>query len=116
MWSKGTTDKKEYDELKETFEWDSNDFIFVRENGEPINPDTVSSWLRRVEHKNGLPHLNAHAFSHSVASALIFHGVDPVTVSKRLGHNQVSTTTNIYSHIMSEAEEKNAEILTEIFV
>ena len=87
----------------------------VEKSGLPIRPDTLSSWLTRVEEKNGLPHLNAHAFRHSVASALIFHGVDPVSVSKRLGHNQVSTTTNIYAHIMSAAEQKNAEILTEVF-
>ena len=68
-----------------------------------------------VEEKYGLPHLNAHAFRHSVASALIFAGVDPVSVSRRLGHNQVSTTTNIYAHIMSKADERNAEILDELF-
>lgn len=111
--------KEEYDLLKEGLSWKrtapDNDFIFVRDNGLPMRPDTLSSWLTRVEEKNGLPHLNAHAFRHSVASALIFHGVDPVSVSKRLGHNQVSTTTNIYSHIMSAAEQRNAEILSEIF-
>lgn len=112
--------KEEYDLLKDGLAWKrtapENDFIFVRENGLPMRPDVVSTWLTRVEEKNGLPHLNAHAFRHSVASALIFHGVDPVSVSKRLGHNQVSTTTNIYAHIMSAAEQKNAEILSEIFV
>ena len=111
--------KVRYDTLRKGLSWKykaDNDFIFVRENGQPINPDTISGWLKRIEANYQLPHLNSHAFRHSVASALIFHGVDPVTVSKRLGHNQVSTTTNIYSHIMSEAEEKNAEILTEIFV
>ena len=69
----------------------------------------------RPEIVQSLPHLNAHAFRHSVASALIFAGVDPVSVSRRLGHKQVSTTTNIYAHIMSKADERNAEILDELF-
>ena len=106
-----------YDKVKELAgdEWEDNGFVFVTETGRHTNPSAVSSWLTRVEEKYGLPHLNAHAFRHSVASALIFAGVDPVSVSRRLGHNQVSTTTNIYAHIMSKADERNAEILDELF-
>ena len=106
-----------YDKVKELAgdEWEDNGFVFVTETGRHPNPTAVSSWLTRVEEKYGLPHLNAHAFRHSVASALIFAGVDPVSVSRRLGHNQVSTTTNIYAHIMSKADERNAEILDELF-
>ena len=96
-------------------EWEDNGFVFVTEYGKHPNPTTISTWLRRVEEKYGLPHLNAHAFRHSVASALIFAGVDPVSVAHRLGHNQVSTTTNIYAHIMSKADERTAEILGELF-
>lgn len=106
-----------YDKIKELAgdEWEDNGFVFVTEYGKHPNPTAISTWLRRVEEKYGLPHLNAHAFRHSVASALIFAGVDPVSVSRRLGHNQVSTTTNIYAHIMSKADERNAEILDELF-
>lgn len=106
-----------YDQVKELAgdEWEDNGFVFVTEYGKHPNPTAISTWLRRVEDKYGLPHLNAHAFRHSVASALIFAGVDPVSVSRRLGHNQVSTTTNIYAHIMSKADERNAEILDELF-
>ena len=32
------------------------------------------------------------------ASMLYFNGVDSVSISKRLGHAQVSTTANIYAH------------------
>ena len=40
--------------------------------------------------------------------------VDPVTVSKRLGHSQVSTTSDIYSHIMKKADEGASNILSDV--
>lgn len=89
--------------------------MFVNVYGQPIHPDAVSTWLVRLEKKYGLPHLNTHAFRHSVASALIYAGVDPVSVSRRLGHAQVSTTTNVYAHVFKKADERNAEILDELF-
>ena len=39
-----------------------------------------------------------------MASILINQGTDIVAVSKRLGHATVSTTMDIYSHIIKEAE------------
>ena len=47
---------------------------------------------------------------------LYFNGVDSVSISKRLGHSQVSTTANIYAHIMEEADQRNADILGDIFL
>lgn len=49
-------------------------------------------------------------------SSLYFNGVDSVSISKRLGHAQVSTTANIYAHIMEEADQRNADILSDIFL
>jgi len=51
-----------------------------------------------------------------MASMLYFNGVDSVSISKRLGHAQVSTTANIYAHVMKAADQQNAEILSEIFL
>lgn len=33
-----------------------------------------------------------------------------VIVSRRLGHAQVSTTANIYAHVIASADEKAAQI------
>ena len=40
---------------------------------------------------------------------LYFSGADPVSISKRLGHAQVSTTQNIYSHLIEQADTQSAE-------
>lgn len=91
-------------------------FLFAQDHGGPMNPDTVTDWLAKFSKRHGLPHINPHAFRHTMASMLYFNGVDSVSISKRLGHAQVSTTANIYAHVMAEADQRNADILSEIFL
>lgn len=81
-----------------------------------MHPDSVTRWLSRFSVRHGLPHINPHAFRHTMASMLYFNGVDSVSISKRLGHAQVSTTTDIYAHVIEEADKKNADILADIFL
>lgn len=91
-------------------------FVFSQDNGSPMHPDSVTDWLGKFSKRHNLPHVNPHAFRHTMASMLYFNGVDSVSISKRLGHAQVSTTANIYAHAMEEADKKNADILAEIFL
>ena len=91
-------------------------FVFAQDNGGPMHPDSVTTWLTRFSKRHGLPHVNAHAFRHTMASMLYFNGVDSVSISKRLGHAQVSTTANIYAHVMEAADKKNADILADVFL
>lgn len=81
-----------------------------------MHPDSMTDWLSKFSKRHGLPHINPHAFCHTMASMLYFNSVDGVSISKRLGHAQVSTTANIYAHVMEEADQKNADILAEIFL
>ena len=126
--------KKIYMEKKLSIgnKWIGKDnFIFTQENGLPMHPDSVTNYCRKLQNKYNikikeenkeLPEtkqkreikLSPHIFRHSQASILIFMKVDPVTVSKRLGHSQVSTTSDIYSHIMKKADEGAAETLSQV--
>ena len=96
--------------------YDNQNFVFTQGNGKPMHPDTVTDWLNKFSARHGLPHINPHAFRHTMASLLYFNGVDSVSISKRLGHAQVSTTANIYAHVMEAADKKSAEILSDIFL
>lgn len=91
-------------------------FVFSQYNGQPMHPDSVTNYLTKFSNKYGLPHINAHAFRHTMASLLYFNGVDSVSISKRLGHAQVSTTSNIYAHLIEKADQRNADILSDIFI
>lgn len=96
--------------------YQSQNFVFTQDNGKPMHPDSVTDWLKKFSKRHDLPHINPHAFRHTMASMLYFNGVDSVSISKRLGHAQVSTTANIYAHVMEEADQRNADILSEVFL
>jgi len=114
--------------------WHDSSFLFVQENGKPLHPDTLTYYCakfrkkynRVIDEKNlelpkgkqikALPRINPHAFRHSQASLLFFNGADAITISKRLGHAKVSTTTDIYSHIMQKADETASETLANLFL
>ena len=91
-------------------------FVFSQDNGTPMHPDSVTTWLDRFSRRYGLPHITPHALRHAMTSLLIFNGVDIVSTAKRLGHSQVSTTSNIYAHVVEAADKKNADILGDILL
>jgi site-specific recombinase XerD len=91
--------------------WQNSNFLFVNEEGGAMHPDSLTGWLDKFAKANNLPHINPHAFRHTMASLLYFNGVDSVTISKRLGHAKVSTTSDIYSHIIKQADEQSAECI-----
>ena len=51
-----------------------------------------------------------------MASLLICNGTDALTVSKRLGHSKVSTTIDIYSHAIKQADERAAESIADVIL
>lgn len=96
--------------------FDFQGFVFSQDNGKPMHPDSVTSWLGKFSKRHDLPHINPHAFRHTMASMLYFNHVDSVSISKRLGHSKVSTTTDIYAHVIAAADQQNADILADIFL
>jgi integrase len=110
--------KKWYSELriKNGKRWANTDYLFVKDDGSPMHPDSLTDWLDKFSKRYDLPHINPHAFRHTMASVLISAGQDIVSVSKRLGHAKVSTTTDIYSHIMKQADEAAAECIANVLI
>ena len=101
--------------LKAGDRWTQTEFVFTRNNGMPINPQSITQWLSNFSREKGLPHINPHAFRHTAASVLIAHGTDVVTVSKLLGHSKVSTTEDIYSHVIEDCKQQAGSVLADIY-
>ncbi len=90
-------------------------YLFRREGKDlPMLPDTFSNRFKKILRKHNLPtDLNVHSLRHSVASVLIGKGADVATVSSLLGHAQVSTTLDIYTHAFDKNRKKAARVLHE---
>ena len=88
-----------------------NDRLFIQEDGSPMNPDSLTDWTDKFVKRHGLPKFSPHSLRHTNASLLIANGVNISTVSKRLGHSNISTTAKIYTHAIQSADEKAAVVL-----
>ena len=96
--------------------WNDTGYVFVRDDGRPMNPDSIGAWLDGFSKRHELPHINPHAFRHTVASLLINSGTDIVSVSNRLGHARTSTTTDLYAHVIQKADEQATETLANVIL
>ncbi|WP_442871610.1 site-specific integrase [Aminipila sp.] len=90
-----------------------NDRLFIKDDSTPMHPDSITDWTRKFIQKYNLPKFSPHSLRHTNASLLIANGVNIPTISKRLGHSSVSTTTKIYSHAIQSADEIASNILSD---
>lgn len=87
--------------------------VFVQADGQPMHSNTPYNWLKRECEKRKLPFYGVHKFRHLYASVLINSGLDVATVSRCLGHSQISTTLNIYAHAFNNAYIKGCTAVSE---
>jgi integrase len=100
---------------KQEKEWEDHYFIFANEFNKPIRPDSISQWWRRFTSKYKLKHIRFHELRHTSATLLINEGVHAKVISERLGHADISTTMNIYGHVLAEADQTAASHFDNLF-
>ncbi|HIK13840.1 MAG TPA: tyrosine-type recombinase/integrase [Leptolyngbyaceae cyanobacterium M33_DOE_097] len=88
----------------------NSDYVFVNlwggEIGKALTYNAVNQLFRRLSEKTGIP-AHAHIFRHTHATDLIREGWDSALIQKRLGHANVQTTINTYTHL-NDADMKAA--------
>lgn len=90
--------------------------LLRNDHGDPLYPQVLQRWFTRFLEKNSLPHAGLHSLRHTHASMLVYLGADKMQVSTRLGHSQLSTTLNIYTHLFENADKKIAADLSSNFL
>ena len=81
------------------------DYICVDAIGELIKPNYVTDHFKVVLKEKGLKAVRFHDLRHSCASLLLANGVPMKMIQDWLGHSDMGTTANIYSHIDSESKK-----------
>ena len=94
--------------------WEETGFVFTKEYGQPMNPDSITDWLNKFSLADDLPHIHPHAFRHTAASTMIASGVDIVTTAGELGHNP-ATTEMYYAHVINEAKARAGSVRSSVF-
>lgn len=86
------------------------DFIYCRDNGTPISPNNSFTPSFRSFLKNHVPfHFRFHDLRHTHATLLLESGVNPKVIQDRLGHADIRTTLNIYSHVTEAMVDDSVE-------
>ena len=93
---------------------DDVNWVFTYDDGRPINPYYISDVFRKLVPQAGLSHLTFHGLRHEHASLLLSAGVSITAVSKRLGHASAAITSDLYSHLLDDAERQMAEAVESV--
>ncbi|MQG28383.1 MAG: site-specific integrase [SAR202 cluster bacterium] len=93
----------------------NRDLVFSHVDGTPLLPHSISQAWSRLAKRAGYPEVRLHDARHSHASLMLALGVHPKVVSERLGHNSVSLTLDVYSHVLPGIQEAAALAFDEGF-
>ncbi|WP_040468846.1 tyrosine-type recombinase/integrase [Limosilactobacillus gastricus] len=86
----------------------SSTMVFVDQFGQIPTSNAVNKLLRRLLDELGIKRANFHFHSlrHSHVAILLSQGVDIYAISSRLGHSNISTTTDTYAYLIDEYKDK----------
>lgn len=86
--------------------------IFVYNNHSIVSAE-INKSLSSILSSLNIARIPFHGLRHTHASIMLYSGVNLLSVSKRLGHSNVTTTQQTYLHIIKEMEEQDdTKILT----
>ena len=82
-----------------------NQLVFSNEKNEFLQPTKTRKWLIQVQEKHNLKRITTHGLRHTHCSLLFEAGASIKEVQDRLGHSDVKTTMDIYTHVTQKAKE-----------
>lgn len=88
-------------------------YIFSPKKTTPHQYGTIQKQFKILMEQNDIQQITLHDLRHSHASLLINLGADALLVRDRLGHRDVTTTLNTYSHLFPERENSIVSALNE---
>lgn len=87
------------------------EYICVDAMGEIIKPNYITDHFKIILKQNGLREIRFHDLRHSCASLQLANGIPMKLIQEWLGHSDMGTTANIYSHVDSESKKMNADAI-----
>jgi integrase len=87
---------------------DGETFVYAREDGQPMQPRSLTHAWDQFRARTTLPRIRFHDLRHSHATHLLAGNVHPKIASERLGHSKVGITLDLYSHVLPGMQEDAA--------
>jgi integrase len=94
--------------------YEEQELVFCTHRGRPLSWRNVTREFKKHLVAAGLRNIRFHDLRHTNATLLLEAGVHPKVVQERLGHSDIGTTLNIYSHVMPTLGRDAAQHLRDI--
>ena len=109
--------KKQQDKeiLKHGDLYQKNGLVFCTELGNYIDTRNLTRSYARALAKADIQHKKFHSMRHTYATRLFEADVPIKTVQKLMGHSDITTTMNIYTHVMPEKMTEDVQKLNRLF-
>jgi integrase len=91
--------------------YEDKGMVFARLDGSFINPRELLRRFQNLLSKAGIEKKRFHDLRHTFASILLNENENPKVIQELLGHANISTTMDIYSHVLDETKVKTVDKL-----
>ncbi|MDD4493393.1 MAG: tyrosine-type recombinase/integrase [Eubacteriales bacterium] len=91
-----------------------SEYVCVDAIGNLLKPSYVSEHFQVILRQNDMRHIRFHDLRHSCASLMLANGVPMKMIQDWLGHSDMGTTANIYSHIDSASKIASAKVIGDV--
>ncbi len=95
--------------------YQDNDLVFPGDFGQPYDPRCFTTRFKKLVDKAKIKNVNLHSLRHTFATRLLEANIHPKVVQELLGHANISTTLDIYSHVMPEIKQAATEAINHLF-
>ena len=94
--------------------YEDNDLVLCTQKGRPTIPRNFRKEFYKLTKTLGLPKIRFHDLRHTHATILIQQNVNVKLISERLGHAEIGTTLDTYSHVLPNMQKSVSDELDKI--
>ena len=91
-----------------------NNFVCCEEDGTPFRPYELTTYTSELSNSLGM-NFTFHDLRHTHATLLLEADVNVKVIQERLGHSNINTTLNIYSHVSKKLEYASIDKFEKLF-
>ena len=105
--------KEEQDKMKIALKdvWQDLNLVFTQDTGGYIQKANINNRLSSLKKGTNYEYITVHSLRHANATLLLMNGVDLKIVSAHLGHNDITTTANVYVDVLKSQQQVVAELI-----
>lgn len=95
--------------------WVDGQWVFTQWNGQLMGVKTPSQWWNDFKERNHIKNgVTFHGLRHTSATYMIKNNVPISTVSGVLGHAKISTTVNVYTHVIEDTKKEAISVMADM--